>query len=480
MSKPNIIIIMADQLRYDVLGEFTPNINKLKNEGISFNNAYCACPLCVPARGAFFTGTYPNENGSIINPWEKLEAKHGDVKEGLPNLFTLLENEYDSWHVGKQHFLTEEKIHKSSGSKTHWLASEHDYKSFVTSNNKRRPGGKAFSSLCPEMSMGTTTRAKRYSIPKTGCYEEDVKYFFDGYFTDNALTAIKQRDKDKPLMLNLMYLAPHPPLNIPEPWYSRVKQVTLPENVGVWYKNQSPLQLYNLTGALGSKYTREEWYEVWRVYLGLVSLLDDQVGRVIESLKSEGLYDNSIIIFTADHGEMLGSHCLWQKMCMYEESVKTPLIIKFPKGFSQKSKTIEQPISSIDLLPTLCEYTGIKIPETVSGSSLLPLINKEKTTPKDIFIQFDGNGARGNFQRCIIKDGYKLIADIFKDEIYFELYSQNDPLEKENLAFSDKYKDKVNEMLNLLINHMQKTGDLISIYENAYENFINSYKKFTV
>ena len=120
-KKTNVVIIMADQLRADVLGgQYTPNINKLAEEGVVFRRSYCACPLCVPARGSFFTGRYPNETGSFINPWEKTDEKHGYVRAGIPNLYSLMEEEWDSWHIGKQHLFTEEKIDSSPVTKTHW------------------------------------------------------------------------------------------------------------------------------------------------------------------------------------------------------------------------------------------------------------------------------------------------------------------------------------------------------------------------
>ncbi|EPR37752.1 sulfatase, partial [Enterobacter ludwigii] len=97
--KPHVIIIMADQLRCDVLGRgFTPNIDSIAEEGTSFRRAYCASPLCVPARGAFFTGTYPNRNGSLINPWEPADARYGHVRTGINYLYTIMEQDWDSIH----------------------------------------------------------------------------------------------------------------------------------------------------------------------------------------------------------------------------------------------------------------------------------------------------------------------------------------------------------------------------------------------
>ncbi len=98
---PHIIVIMADQLRWDALGEHTPVINRLVEESTLFDRAYCASPICVPARSAFFTGCYPNRTGSIINPWEPLDRRHGDVRAGTPNLYSIFESEWDSHHENR-------------------------------------------------------------------------------------------------------------------------------------------------------------------------------------------------------------------------------------------------------------------------------------------------------------------------------------------------------------------------------------------
>lgn len=96
LAKPNLVVIMADQLRYDLVGQHTPNINALMAESCSFSRAYCASPLCAPARGSFFTGLYPNRNGSLVNPWQPEDAHHGNIKAGTPNLYRMKEDRWDS------------------------------------------------------------------------------------------------------------------------------------------------------------------------------------------------------------------------------------------------------------------------------------------------------------------------------------------------------------------------------------------------
>ncbi len=552
-GKPHVIVIMADQLRYDVLGmRYTPNLNSLAADSAVFDRAYCASPLCVPARGAFFTGTYPNANGCLINPWNEADAQHGQVRSGLPNMISLMEEEWDSWHVGKQHLLTGERMHQSQTGRTRWVAGMREYKQHLREHGVRAPGGPAYKSLVPEMTGGRTTRAKSYSIPTTGVYEPGFDHFFDGFFANEAVAAIRGRDVSKPMLLNAMFLAPHPPFDVPEPWHSLWAdgELELPDNVGFWDSGQSPLQLYNLTGFVGTRYSRAEWEATWRVYLGLVSLLDHCVGTIVNELKAQGMYEDALIVFTSDHGEMLGSHRLWQKMCMYEESVRVPLYVKLPgrkhgdetgrgggsecmptahavadRGDPSDSKgssaiavvkdpvgtRIGTPVSAIDVLPTLCDLLGLDVPPSMQGVSLAPLLAGDAGRPdseadgttqlvqqvdefsgvisgnpnpavpprngsnrfmspgsRTLFIQYDGNGARGNFQRCIIKGQHKLIVDLFKDEHYLELYDvEADRMERCNLAFAEENAELVLDLLAHLRRHMAETEDLLTLPEPA-------------
>lgn len=477
-QQPPVIIIMADQLRADVLGPLTPNINALQEDGIRFTRAYCAAPLCAPSRSSFFTGDYPNRTGSMINPWEKEDEVFGNTRAGLPNLYRLMEGRWDSYHVGKQHFFTEEKIDKDPSSKTKWITQE-QYSDWMKQQKKTKPGGKQYKDNAPELVSGTHTQLRSYSTPAFGLYKEGADYFLDRYIANESIRAIQNRNKNKPLLLNTMFLAPHPPFSIPEPYYSMfgAKDFELPENVGQWYPGQSPLQMYNLTGFIGSRYSREQWREIWAKYLGLVKLLDDEVGRVITVLKQEGLYDKAIILFTADHGEMLGSHSLWQKMCMYEESARVPFILKMPSGTPAAIKESDKLISLVDFLPTLMDYTGITSSVPMDGTSLLPLIQGKPFTRESIFIQYDGNGSLGSSQRCVVKGKYKLIVDMFKDESYVELYDVlKDPQEKTNLVFDPQFASVADAMIAELSAYMKKTGDRLTLAANLRSRFLTYYK----
>ncbi len=478
-KRPNVIFIMADQLRWDALGAHTPTINQLISESVLFNDAYCASPLCVPARGAFFTGCYPNRTGCLINPWEPLDRTHGYVHAGTPNLYSWFEKTWDSHHVGKQHFRTADNIDTSPETRTHWDTLTGGYQTHLRNKGVRAPGGGRFKGIIPEMAAGRFTRARTYSIPAVGEYEPGFEHFYDGYIAGTALSALRRRDPDKPLLLNAMFLAPHPPYDIPEPWFSMIKDVDLPKSVGTWYPDQSPLQLYNLTGAIGVRYSREDWMAVWRVYLGLVALLDHSIKLIIDELKRQDIYDDSLIVFCSDHGEMLGSHMLYQKMCMYQPSVHTPIGFKLPASSAYQPGTVNGLVSAVDVFPTICELTGMNIPSGIDGRSLVPMMSGDSAGRDAVFIQFDGNGARGNFQRAIIRGNHKLIVDMFKDEVFLELYDLvSDPEETANLAFDPEHRARLTTMLNMLSTHMTETGDLLSVSDDTVDRFIQDYSQF--
>lgn len=469
MSRTNLVVIMADQLRYDfVIGQNTPNISALASDSLVFPNTYCASPLCVPARGAFFTGRYPNETGCLINPWVEADKAHGVVKEGTPNLYELLAPNWDCWHTGKQHLNYEPALERRHAHGINWHTLEEHYAPLLAERGHRQPGGQRFRALVPELVSGRHTALGDYSTPAIGCYEPGFESFFDGTILHASLDAIRSRDREKPFFLSAMFLAPHPPFDIPEPWYSMVDSVELPSNVGQWSSGQSPLQLYNLTGFIGSRYSRDEWQDIWRVYAGLVRLLDDCVGKIVAQLKADGLYDETLIVFTSDHGEMLGSHRLWQKMCMYEESIRTPVLLKLPRRMGHKG-TRSQLASHVDILPTVCDVLGLPPPADLPGTSLLSAEGIPADRP--IYVQYDGNGALGNFSRSIVHRGQKLTVDIFKDEVFFELYDlDRDVQEENNRVWSRPAMAK--ELLGVLLAHMHRTQDHLKLTDNDLEDFL--------
>ena len=201
MKQPHIIFICADQLRYDVLGKgFTPHIDALSRESFCFDNAYCASPLCVPARGSMFTGMCPNTTGSLINPWEAADAWAGYVKKDIKNLYEIMEEHgWDCIHSGKQHLFTEgTPLEQRPNSKTRWMTTEKTYKAYLKDHKKPMPGGPDFRSPVPEILSRKKTIFTTCSNANTGLYEPGEDFYFDSYFARAAVKGLQERDTSKP------------------------------------------------------------------------------------------------------------------------------------------------------------------------------------------------------------------------------------------------------------------------------------------
>lgn len=168
---------------------------------------------------------------------------------------------------------------------------------------------------------------------------------------------------------------------------------------------------------------------------------------------------------------MLGSHRLFQKMCMYEESARVPLYIRVP-GIA--GRHVQQAVSHMDVLPTLCHYLGLACRHEMEGHSLHDFASEaDSTCSRPIFLQYDGNSCLSAYQRCVVQDGYKLIMDVFQNEVFFELYHvASDPQEQKNLLFDGNHTKKAEQLYQLLCDHMELTGDALRPSPTALMDFL--------
>ncbi|KKL92932.1 hypothetical protein LCGC14_1879760 [marine sediment metagenome] len=336
-------MLMADQLRRDVLGCYggthgaSPNLDRLSAGAIRFDAHTINCPLCVPSRLSMLTGTYPHVNGAIVNGWDQAERTHGTCR-GTPTLYeSLAEAGYRVEHMGVDHLRCDPP-----------LADRHQRIRLSASPGEHGRGLRERSmtvdlSACRSPAVDYVDGkavTRMYSNARTQRWPHPAGEFLDCWLADRMVELVDGADPDEPLALMGRFWSPHPPLSCPEPYFSMYDpaELDLPETVGRWYPGQSPMQLINLPGCAGAGVSLGEWRKAWAVYLGMVKLVDECLGRVIEALKRRGMWDDALVIFTSDHGEMLGSHGLYQKMCMYEESLRVPLLIK--KYIKQNAKVV--------------------------------------------------------------------------------------------------------------------------------------------
>ena len=359
-DRPNILLITTDQHRGDCLGIEghpvlqTPYLDWLGASGIRFSSAYSACPVCVPARRTLLTGRKPVNQGLLVNGNAPLP---GPTIPGV-----LAEAGYQSHLVGKAHFgqpvaeLGFDTVCWADGPRA---GQDNDYQRFLQANGVDWPRA-----------------SDAHGIPGNGfpvrSWHLDERFHFSNWCADNAIDFLEKRDPDRPFFLSVNFIHPHQPLTPPAFYYNRYMSLDLPEPfVGDWARVfDGPV--------------RGLQPECWRLcldprvmkqmraaYYGCINHVDNQVGRF---LTRHVLPDNTLVVFTADHGEMLGDHQWLRKRNAYEPSARVPLLMNLPASLDvQQERVIDQPVELMDLMPTFLDAAGVDVPDTVDGRSLLDL-----------------------------------------------------------------------------------------------------------
>ncbi len=426
-KKPNIIFLFADDQRADTISAHgnphikTPNLDKLSESGFSFRRNYCAGSfsgaVCVASRAMLMTGRHwkqiPSTNKG--NGWAKLPLLPQQLKSKAG---------YETFIVGKWH----------NGKKT--------LNSAFSSGRSVYLGG---------MSDHTNFYVQDYVDGKLSV-KRKAKEFSSTEFANSAIEYVKKAKADKPFFLYVAFTAPHDPRNPPEKYRK------------MYYANRPPLpknylSLHPFKNAPQSLMGRDEGLAPWPrtkevvsdqlcEYYGLITHLDEQVGRIMETVKNSQHADNTIIIYTADHGLAMGSHGLLGKQNIYEQSMSCPLILNgkgIPKGQSSSFTYVH------DLYATLCNYAGIDIPEGVTAKDLSPLILGTKDKLRNsIFLPFQDS------QRSVRNEKWKLhIYPKINHQLLFNL--ESDPHEINNLAPSNP--EMLKEMSKLMEESRKNIGD---------------------
>jgi arylsulfatase A-like enzyme len=434
-SAPNIVFILTDDQPSYALGIAgdpiirTPNIDALgRSGGMFFKNAYVATPLCAPSRSSLLTGKMSHSHGVLYNSLLLPSAQLT-----LPEV--LKSNGYDTALIGKCHLGT--------------------------------PSGMGFDYQIETPAWPSWAYGASYPVIRNGRSELQTQYHTN-FLTDEAIKYIgdkisTQSTTHKPFFLWLAYNAPHQ-LNNPPPTPNRytVSQFGQPTSITdnlttkpPQQSLQSPHQILNLTsvpitGTIGWPQVQAAKEAAWEE----ISIIDDSVGRIKQKLAELGISDNTIIVYLSDNGLFYGEHQLFQKASyFYEEQVKTPLIINYPRIIS--SPGIKNTyVSTIDLAPTLLSMVGLTPPSDMQGKSMLPFLRNQSTSHRtSAFFEFtsvDGSQEKYYPMRGLAMDGFKLVHHIITNDTKtgaitgatytpdgkdYELYNLNtDPKEMVNLA----------------------------------------------
>lgn len=359
--RPNILVINPDQMRADVLhhlgceAAYTPNIDALAQDGVSFSDAFCQNPVCVPSRCSFMTGTYPHTNGHRTMGYL--------LRNGEKNLFELLKNNgYYVWSSGRGDCL--------SGQDTKWLNACTDKiynicgKDKITDDGRGKRGLPQFNSFY----RGVIPVKNNDGI----CHDNDYQW------TVGCEELIRNAKKDKPFFAFLGLMNPHPPYRAEQKYLDLIDETKIKPRIPVSEAEENrPSMETALVQSLGVSHWQEEnFVKLRKTYLAMCAKVDELVGKVIKALKDSGQYDNTAIFFFSDHGDFTGDYGLVEKAqnlfpdCL----VNVPFIVKPPKNYPVCNGINNNPVELIDFYATAIDIAGVKTDRSHFGRSLLPTI----------------------------------------------------------------------------------------------------------
>jgi uncharacterized sulfatase len=442
---PNFVFIMTDTQATNVVGAYghpeldTPNIDALAQTGTKFDRAYTTCPLCTPARAGIFTGIYPHTAGAWTN-----NLPLGDNIKTMGQRFR--DGGYQTAYVGK------------------WHLDGHDY--FGTGlcpdgwNEAYWYDGRRYLDTLSEAEI--TLWRRGLSTPEE-LRAHDIKPAFTWAHrvSDRAIDFLHNRPPGEPFLLVVSYDEPHHPFTCPPEYAEKFIDFDYPLGPAA-YDTLENKPAHHREWAAADNIQLENGCIRAPMYFGCNSFVDAEIGRVIDATHQHAP-SNTYVVFTSDHGEMMGAHRLWSKgPAMYEEITHIPLIIEQPAGVGAGAidSTL---VSQADLLPTMLELAGLDVPPILEGQSVVPLLRGEEMADKEIVIEFNRyeieQDSWGGFQpvRCIIGAEYKLVINLLHTDELYDL--EQDPAEIDNLIDRPDYADVRNTLHDRLLDWMYEKRD---------------------
>ncbi len=453
MGARNILLIMTDQLRYDALSCHgnsickTPNIDKLAKSGMDFVNAFTPCGLCSPARASLLTGRLPHRHGVITNVDQGHTASELPADE-VTFAQILGAAGYGTGYVGKWHVGVEK-------GPAQWGFSDCE-----PQTRKDYFSGFACKRITYEDMI--TSRVHDNDFVLAARRNGDDLQDDTGYCQAQAIALLdKYAESGSPFFLRVDFSAPHPPYFVPgrydamyDPAEIELDDTFSPETG----RNKPHVHALQPQRWGTDRLDHSAWRRIIARYYALVTMVDNAVGCIMSQLAELGLAEDTMVIFTTDHGDATGSRNMYDKgYCMYDEQYHIPLIMSGP-GIEPKTCSQDW-VSLVDLMPTIVEAAGCALPQTeIDGISLLPTLTSGKCLDRDsIFAQFFGMQYGLTTIRMVRDENYKFV---FNGNDRPELYDlQRDPLELNNIADQPGIKDVQERMREKLLNWMRKTED---------------------
>ncbi len=482
MKKPNLLFIYTDEQAFNTMDAYgnshisMPNLNRLARESVVFDQAYVTQPVCTPSRSSLLTGLYPHANGCTGN-----NIPLRPETKCLPELISG--GEYVTAHYGKWHLGDE--LYAQHGFQD-WVGIEDGYNGWFTEGKDRdiRSGYHHF-------------LIKNGFVPKNGksfgCGEAarlPEKYSKPAFLAREASRFLRA-NQENPFVLYVNFLEPHMPFFGPRDGQYDPGKIPLPANFEAIPGISQPIkarllqQHYARFGHSGLPLSSpNDWRRMIANYWGLCSLIDTHIGTILDTLDECGLSQNTILVFTSDHGDMMGAHQLLAKSVMYQEAIRVPLIIRMPEQTT--GTRVTGPVSQIDVVPTLLDLLGEPIPDFVQGRSLRRrMMNPDGLAGESVFVEWNGsNNGLGDVlgeahipdwmttigtskeikaactdpvRTVISAEGWKLNCSPLGEH---ELYNlRDDPFETQNVLEQERVLAR--ELREQILKWQEQTGDAI-------------------
>lgn len=463
-DRPNILLLLTDQQRRDSLGCYgnricrTPNIDRLAAEGVRFEQAYTNTAICTAVRATLLTGLEPHQHGMLAN-FERNIGYPWELPEGLvPFSAYLRDVGYRCGVVGKWH------LGVTRGPEDYGFEGIH-FPGWDAP--KQHPAYRAYLAErgLPEWRVRDEIRGVfpngKPSLPMAGIYEGPVEGTYPYFLAELTIRRLQEyAASGQPFFLRTDFFEPHLPYYLPQEYadlYDPSLVARMPSMEETFVGKPRVHKWYSLHWAFDT-YPWEVWQKVTAMFWANVTLIDEQIGRILKAVEDLGLAENTVVFFSTDHGGFVGAHRLADKgPMMYDDIYRIPLVARWPH-VTRPGSTCGAMVTLMDLMPTFLEIAGATIPPHVVGRSLVPLLKGQVPAdwPEEVYLQFHGH----HFpypQRGIRTRTHKLVVNPPDVNELYDL--TDDPHELHNVYEDSRYAEVRRDLLHRLYRHLVGSRD---------------------
>ena len=450
-GRANVLFLMADQHRGDCLScdghpaVRTPNLDRIAREGVRFRSAYSTTPTCTPARSGLLTG---------MAPWRHGMLGYGAVAAKYPLEMPRIMRDagYFTMAIGKLHYTPQRNLHG-------YHAALLDESGRVESIDFKSDYRAWFATQAPNLNPDATGvgwndyKGKPYVLPE--------ELHPTHWTSDVAVRFLETYARPEPFFLKVSFARPHSPYDPPQRWMNAYSDARIPNAAAGAWASRNVERNTDRDDLWRGQLDPAEIRKSRQAYYGSVSFIDEQIGRILDALERRGMADNTLVVYTSDHGDMTGDQHLWRKSYAYEPSARIPMLLRWPSGLvsAPRGQTLAQPVELRDLLPTFAEAAGASLPAQPDGRSLLTLIRTRGEGWRQwIDLEHDVCYAPENHWNALTSGQEKYVFHARDgEEQLFDL--RVDPSELKDLAGDPSHAESLRTWRRRMIDHLSVRGD---------------------